>query len=209
LSMEVPWVWDPYNVTEDADLAIVMGRYGKKILPLDSFTMEESPDHVWHSGGASRQRQRWLKGYIQTGLVHSRQPVQTMRQMGAINYLAYMLTMFGTPAALLLNPLFWSLTIAYGITQSVAIQHLFPLTFYYIGFVVMVFGTLGFYVQSLMSCCREQDWKSVPYMFLVPFWWLFNSVVSYLMIGDLRPSTRYRWYKTDHGHSTEKEILVG
>ena len=35
--------WDPYNVTEDADLGIRLARLGLRVATLDSTTYEEAP----------------------------------------------------------------------------------------------------------------------------------------------------------------------
>jgi cellulose synthase/poly-beta-1,6-N-acetylglucosamine synthase-like glycosyltransferase len=199
--------WDPYNVTEDADLGAGAARAGWKVIRLDSFTEEESPNHLWGKGGAAFQRRRWLKGYLETALVHTRHPITSARQMGVRDYLSYMLMMIGTPLTLLLNVPFWGLTIAYIATRSVSIQQLFPVTVYYIGLSVMVFGFMGLFYQSLITCCRSSDWKAVPMMFLLPVWWAFNSIVACMTFYEwLNPATRYHWNKTDHGHATEEVV---
>ena len=63
--------WDPYNVTEDADLGIRLARQGWHVGVLASTTWEEAPPtfRIWHG-----QRTRWLKGWMQTYLVHMRRP---------------------------------------------------------------------------------------------------------------------------------------
>jgi len=64
--------WDPFNVTEDADLGIRLARSGWQVGVLPSATWEEAPStfRVWLG-----QRTRWLKGWIQTYLVqHARAP---------------------------------------------------------------------------------------------------------------------------------------
>lgn len=61
--------WDPFNVTEDCDLGIRMARQGYRTEVLDSTTWEEANSHV---GNWVRQRSRWIKGYFQTHLVHTR-----------------------------------------------------------------------------------------------------------------------------------------
>ena len=55
--------WDPYNVTEDADLGIRLARAGWRVGVLSSTTWEEAPPtfRVWRG-----QRTRWLKGWMQT-----------------------------------------------------------------------------------------------------------------------------------------------
>ncbi|MCB1510114.1 MAG: glycosyltransferase, partial [Hyphomicrobiaceae bacterium] len=59
--------WDPFNVTEDADLGIRLARAGYEIEMLASTTWEEAPATIrdWLP-----QRTRWLKGWMQTYLVH-------------------------------------------------------------------------------------------------------------------------------------------
>ncbi len=64
--------WDPFNVTEDADLGIRLARNGWQVGVLNSTTWEEAPStfRSWLS-----QRTRWLKGWMQTYLVHAREPL--------------------------------------------------------------------------------------------------------------------------------------
>ena len=71
--------WDPYNVTEDADLGMRFARHGLKTSMLESTTGEEANSRVlsW-----LRQRSRWNKGYMQTLLVHTRRPRTLVRELG-------------------------------------------------------------------------------------------------------------------------------
>ena len=52
--------WDPFNVTEDADLGMRLARYGYRIGVIDSTTWEEAP--VGYTQWL-RQRTRWFKGW--------------------------------------------------------------------------------------------------------------------------------------------------
>ncbi len=65
--------WDPYNVTEDADLGMRLARLGYRAAVISSTTYEEAPARVkpW-----IRQRTRWFKGWMQTWLVHMRHPLR-------------------------------------------------------------------------------------------------------------------------------------
>lgn len=58
--------WDPYNVTEDADLGIRLARHGWHVGVLKSTTWEEAPPsfRIWKG-----QRTRWLKGWMQTSMI--------------------------------------------------------------------------------------------------------------------------------------------
>ncbi len=87
--------WDPYNVTEDADLGIRMHRQGYRVAVLDSVTYEEAnTDFVnW-----IKQRSRWYKGYAQTYLVHMRHPITLLRDVGVAGFIRFNLFVGGTPA---------------------------------------------------------------------------------------------------------------
>ena len=61
--------WDPYNVTEDADLGMRLARFGYRTAVIPSTTYEEAPARF---GPWLRQRTRWFKGWMQTWLVHMR-----------------------------------------------------------------------------------------------------------------------------------------
>ena len=53
--------WDPFNVTEDADLGIRLARFGYEVSVINSVTMEEAPAS-WRNWRG--QRTRWIKGWI-------------------------------------------------------------------------------------------------------------------------------------------------
>lgn len=55
--------WDPYNVTEDADLGMRLFRLGYRAETLTRYTVEDAPidERVWLG-----QRSRWFKGWMQT-----------------------------------------------------------------------------------------------------------------------------------------------
>ncbi|UDF02452.1 glycosyltransferase [Asticcacaulis sp. AND118] len=61
--------WDAHNVTEDADLAYRLARHGYTCGLIDAPTLETPPGdtRTWLP-----QRTRWIKGHMQTLLVHTR-----------------------------------------------------------------------------------------------------------------------------------------
>lgn len=96
--------WDPYNVTEDADLGLRLFRYKFKTLVMNSHTLEEANGNLlsW-----IRQRTRWQKGYLLTFLVHTSHPKRFFSELGIKNALLSLVT-FGSSFFLpLLNPLLW------------------------------------------------------------------------------------------------------
>ena len=63
--------WDPYNVTEDADLGFRLWTQGWRLGVLTRPTWETPPGEMYDW---LPQRTRWLKGYMQTWGVHTRRP---------------------------------------------------------------------------------------------------------------------------------------
>lgn len=75
--------WDPYNMTEDADLGLRLAREGFRTAILDSTTLEEAN---CRTGNWVRRRSRWLKGYMQTWLAHRRDPAGLVRTTGFFRF---------------------------------------------------------------------------------------------------------------------------
>ena len=78
--------WDAWNVTEDADLGFRLWRAGYRLGVLPRPTWETPPGglHAWLP-----QRNRWMKGYMQTWGVHTRQPLS----LGPRGLLALVMTL--------------------------------------------------------------------------------------------------------------------
>lgn len=74
--------WDPYNVTEDADIGFRLAAQGHRLDVLARPTLETAPTAlaVWKP-----QRARWIKGHLQTLAVHARGPaLRTPRGAAAL-----------------------------------------------------------------------------------------------------------------------------
>jgi cellulose synthase/poly-beta-1,6-N-acetylglucosamine synthase-like glycosyltransferase len=72
-------VWDPHNLTEDADFGAWLAAVGYRVDLLPSITMEQAPVKA---KVVDKQQRRWKVGYLQTGLVHTGWPLRSMRRMG-------------------------------------------------------------------------------------------------------------------------------
>ena len=97
--------WDEHNVTEDADLGVRLARYGYRTVILDSITLEEANSDVinW-----IRQRSRWYKGYLQTQIVHMRNPQRLVREIGLKATLRLVNMTGAIPLSNALNIVLWS-----------------------------------------------------------------------------------------------------
>jgi cellulose synthase/poly-beta-1,6-N-acetylglucosamine synthase-like glycosyltransferase len=74
--------WDPYNVTEDADIGFRLAARGYRLDVITRPTFETAPTalRAWVP-----QRARWIKGHVQTLAVHARGPaVRTPRGLAAL-----------------------------------------------------------------------------------------------------------------------------
>ncbi|WP_207400518.1 glycosyltransferase family 2 protein [Actinomadura roseirufa] len=189
--------WDPYNVTEDADLGIRIARRGWDVRMMDSVTEEEANSRL---GNWIRQRSRWIKGHIQTWLVHTRHPVRLWRELGTRGTVAFHLTMGFSTFAALANPLFWALTLIYLFTGVQFIGVLFPAATLYTGVATMAGGNL-LMAYCMMTGCLERDLhRAVRTMLTAPLYWALMSVAACKAVAQLlRPSRRHFWELTDHG----------
>jgi cellulose synthase/poly-beta-1,6-N-acetylglucosamine synthase-like glycosyltransferase len=195
--------WDPWNVTEDADLAGALALLAYDVDIIDSITWEEAPSRLKVALG---QRSRWLKGYLHTGLVYSRHPLRMAGAMGPVRYGVYVLLMLGTPVSILLTPIFWALTIVYFLTHSTLIQSLFPGPLLYAGAVLMLVGNLFQFFQRVWACVHRGSDGGVTTMLLSPIWEMLGIVVLMRVVNELsRKRLRHRWVKTEHGHDRVRD----
>lgn len=191
--------WDPFNVTEDADLGMRIARQGLQTAVIDSTTWEEANSRV---GNWIRQRSRWVKGYMQTWLVSMRHPRQVLRTLGPWRFLAFHATVGGTPFVLLLNPIYWGLSAAYLLTAWEVVPRLFPPAVYALSLLAATLGNLIFIYLSIYGLVRRRHYRFVSTMFLSPLYWLLQSVAAWKGLGQLAVRPHY-WEKTAHGLSAE------
>ncbi len=203
--------WDPFNVTEDADLGLRIAAHGMRTAVIDSYTLEEAnSDPInW-----VRQRSRWYKGYLQTWLVHIRRPVQLYRTLGPRAFLRFTLVLAGTPIIAVLNLLFWFITALWFLGQPAIVGSVFPPLIYFPALVAMIIGNFTVMYMNMIAL-REDDRADLLHAALtVPLFWVMMSVAAakgcYQMIRQ--PSF---WEKTFHGlaekpdEKTAHEKVVG
>jgi cellulose synthase/poly-beta-1,6-N-acetylglucosamine synthase-like glycosyltransferase len=187
--------WDPYNVTEDADLGIRLSRAGYKTAVLDSTTLEEANgDFVnW-----AKQRSRWYKGYLQTWLIHMRQPRRLWRELGPKGFIGFNLFVGGTPIVALLNPIFWALTAIWFLAKPEFVQALFPAWLYYAGLACFIGGNFVFLYGAMVSARATGKPKVVLAAALSPIYWVMMSIAA-LKAGFQLIHAPSFWEKTTHG----------
>jgi cellulose synthase/poly-beta-1,6-N-acetylglucosamine synthase-like glycosyltransferase len=187
--------WDPYNVTEDADLGTRLHRLGFRTGVLDSITLEEAnSDFVnW-----MKQRSRWYKGYLQTWLVHMRHPRRLWQQIGARGFVGFNLFVGGTPLLALINPLFWALTAIWFIAKPPVILELFPAWLYYSSLVCLALGNFTFLYTAVVGARAAGKPGLALAALLSPLYWVMMSIAAVKAAIQLLAAPTF-WEKTAHG----------
>lgn len=190
--------WDSWNVTEDADLGMRMALAGYQVGDLPSATFEEAPEKlkVW-----IKQRTRWMKGFLQTSFTHGRRPLATLRRLGPVQGLFAVTLLPGTVASALCYPF---LTLAFlcdcafgnlsleGGPLAAMTEHGARLVF--------VGGVVAMLVPGALGCIRRGWWELLPWVLLLPLFFLLVSFAAWLAVFELARHP-HRWNKTEHGLS--------
>jgi glycosyltransferase XagB len=189
--------WDPFNVTEDADLGIRLARLGYSVSMLDSTTFEEAPARFipW-----LRQRTRWMKGYMQTLLVHTRHPARLERGVGVRGLAAIQLFLGGAVWSALVNPVLWVIFAVSLIgTQTGAHTQIMESLARISGISLLMCNVV---LAVLSRTGTRRVWASAPFALGYLLYWLLVSVAAYRALWQLFFDP-FRWEKTPHGEALD------
>ncbi|WP_246780372.1 glycosyltransferase family 2 protein [Rhizobium sp. AQ_MP] len=189
--------WDPYNVTEDADLGMRLYRMGYRSSTLTLPTHEDAPTEfrVWLA-----QRTRWYKGWLQTWLVLMRNPLQTVHDMGWPAFLVFQLLVGGMLVAALSHPgliVFLTLLVI-SLLQPPSTE---PSLFTTMMLAMDIFNILGsyaiFFVLGATPMTKNEKadvgWKWMT----IPVYWMAVSLAAWKAVVELRLKP-FHWNKTPH-----------
>lgn len=189
--------WDPFNVTEDADLGIRMTQKGYRVGVIDATTFEEANVS---QGNWIRQRSRWIKGYMQTFLVHTRRPIHLMKTIGPLGTLGFVFFIGGTMLSGLLNPIFWATFAFWAVTQTSGFDTFFPPALLYLSLFNLILGN-GMFIYLMMLAPFRRRWlRLAPYATTVIWYWVLMSIAAWKGFWQLITKPFY-WEKTNHGLS--------
>lgn len=187
--------WDPHNVTEDADLGFRMWRMGYRIDVLTRPTLEDAPDTlpVWIS-----QRTRWIKGWMQTWIVHSRGIASTPQGSRLAGALVMHVLMAGTVGCALLYPL----TIATIAVLSVWTAAIGSVPVVWSAITVLDWASVGLaFAASAALTLRTVGWRhrglALRALPGLPAYWLLSSWAGWRALRQYF-SNRFLWEKTPH-----------
>lgn len=197
--------WDPFNVTEDADLGLRFAAKGYRVGVVNSVTYEEANTHV---GNWIRQRSRWIKGYMQTWLVNMRDPVGLVHRVGLRGFLSLQLFIGGGIISGLAYPFMMIFFLLWIFTRTNALRSFFPGPVLVISAINLLVGNSFLIYLSMLAAAKRHHFSLVRYALTVPAYWVLMSIAAYKGLWQLirRP---FYWEKTVHGISkfTATEVL--
>ncbi len=187
--------WDPFNVTEDADLGIRAAALGKRVGVVNSTTFEEANNAY---GNFVRQRSRWIKGYLQTTLVHLRHPVELVRTVGWKQAGGFALLIGGTPLSFLAMPPLLLLLMVSLVLPPSMLASVFPGWVLWVSLANFLLGNALMVYVSMMGVFKRRRHRLVLWALINPLYWCLHAVAAYKALGQLVLRPHY-WEKTAHG----------
>lgn len=193
--------WDAWNVTEDADLGFRLVRAGYRIGDLPSDTREEAPLTIpaW-----LKQRSRWIKGYMQTLVTHSRAPLATVRQAGPIACLVFLSLALGTVVAALGYPVFAAAALMAALDGSLLApgNALASLTST-LALTVWILGMVALLLPPAIGALRRRAPRLLLLLPLLPLYYALVSLAAWMALYEYA-NRRFVWNKTEHGLARQR-----
>jgi glycosyltransferase XagB len=189
--------WDPFNVTEDADLGMRFAGKGYRVGVVNSVTYEEANSQV---GNWIRQRSRWIKGYMQTWLVNMRHPIELWRSVGWAGFLSFQLFIGGTIVSGVAYPFLVIPFVIWLVTRTPALHPFFPPEVLLFSMGNLLIGNSCLIYLSMLAVAKRKHHALLPHALTVPGYWLLQSVAAYKALWQLMKNPFY-WEKTAHGIS--------
>lgn len=190
--------WDPYNVTEDADLAFRLAAEGGDIGWISPPTNEEAVSVLrpWF-----KQRSRWLKGYLQTWLVHMNAPFAGGWRRTVMLQLTLGLS--------LLSILFFApIMIGLGLFALARITGVTDAHMPAIYVIALAFSLFCGMAVGVLGAIRAKNYALLKHVPLMPLYWmlLFPPLLQALIELQTRP---FHWHKTEHGVTRAPPEMTG
>jgi len=187
--------WDPYNVTEDADLGVRLARFGYRTETIACPTVESSPETfaTWLP-----QRTRWFKGWLQTWLVHMRHPALLMVELRPASFVVGQILCAGMVLSALAHPFLFISGIVLAVDLALERPSatwksaLLAVDIVNVGCGYLSFLLLGW--RNLRLGEKLGFWKVVLF---TPVYWMMMSIAAWRAVWQLwrRP---HLWEKTPH-----------
>ncbi len=191
--------WDPFNVTEDADLGIRFSQQGYIVQVVNSTTYEEANTHY---GNWIRQRSRWMKGYMQTYLVHMRTPFALWAKIGSKAFFSFQFFIGGTFLTALVTPILYSVYFWWLLTKTSIFDPLFIQPILYLSVLNLLMGNAFFIYIQMIGLFKRKYYDLIPWALTTPVYWMILSLAAMKGLYQLFTNPFF-WEKTQHGLSKQ------
>ncbi|MDX2049708.1 MAG: glycosyltransferase [Rickettsiaceae bacterium] len=176
--------WDPYNVTEDAEIGMRISLAGYKAYMLDSYTIEDG--HISLSSWIS-QRSRWIKGFMITLISY----IRMEKKDQSIFHITSNIIFLGiSSVGFLLFPISLFSICMYGTRYHETI--------------VFIANSLLYLALSwgLSYFCMKRSKSEISFfdrviIFLFPAYFILHSIAAFIALFEMLFAPFF-WKKTDH-----------
>jgi cellulose synthase/poly-beta-1,6-N-acetylglucosamine synthase-like glycosyltransferase len=193
--------WDPFNVTEDADLGMRLYRLGYRSDVIERQTIEDAPNDV---GVWSRQRTRWFKGWLQTWLVMMRNPAELRREMGTTAFCVFHLLIGGMLLSSLAHPLilaFFTHSLVLMLSPPAEALPVCRWLLFGVDF-ANVLGSYAIFLLLGTAAMIDHEKRRIGWRWMaVPLYWMLVSAAAWRAVVELRTNPFF-WHKTPHKPSS-------
>jgi len=173
-----------------------VSRAGRRVQLIDSDTFEEAP-HLFRQW--LPQRTRWIKGLMQTWLVHTREPLRTLRELGAWRMAGFHALIGGFLLSALEYPLVLA-ALAYELTRATPFATV-PGSVHHIAMTVAlvdaILGVALAIVMLALGVWRARLWSIDPRIATAPVYWLLISLAAWRALIQLIHKP-HLWEKAEH-----------
>ncbi len=192
--------WDEWNVAEDADLGIRLARYGYRVGGLNSDTSEEAPHELrnWFW-----QRVRWQKGWMQTCIVHSREPFRLVSGLGGRQAVAAAILIFGSVLSALFWPAFAFDTLRRALVASGGAPSGWREASDVFVYILALAGIWAMVVPAMVAARLRGLNLTAKTLALMPLYYVLVSIAAWTAIFDLAVRPHF-WAKTAHGRTRRR-----
>lgn len=194
-ALEAVGLWDPYNVTEDADIGYKLWAAGYDVGTISLPTIEDAPTSfaVWLP-----QRTRWFKGWMQTWIVHSRKSRALIARHGLKRFALAHILLTGVILSAVLHPLVLLTAVCFGIwlagSAFVTSQTILLLA---VDTVTLFISYGAFCLLGLRATEAETRKQIGHHAWATPLYWMAMSLAAWRALYQMFAAP-FLWEKTPH-----------